>query len=661
MLKNTLRRPLWTLLAALMLIALIPGLLMLRGGRPSTAHASGGGSASISLSTSIVVPNETVSIAGKGFGSQDYLTLQLDSPSNTPIAYFVADTSGNFSAKVTMPRAGVLQGLHLLIVTGFPSGATVETPITFVPRLFPTSGKPGMPVQLTGAAFAANETVQVYFGTTSGQLLGTTTTNATGDLSFLYNVPANLGQGTYTLTFVRTGQKPKILTSQLLVIPPTIVANPGISDGQFITATLTGFLSQETVTVSWNAEGGQVLNVVQVNTKGTANTTLYPPELVPAGTYTLTALGGTSKLQATTTINVGPGILLSNGSYGNPGSTISVLGGGFSPGETVNVYFQTQANGVVSTTVDPTGAFTVTLQVPQTYNPTASYFVYAVNTAATEQAATPFIFEPPTLSAGSNYYYYNQPVDFYGYGFISNETVNLLWNYGQPGQSQIATVTADSYGSFSTVLTPPNTPYQSSISIAAVGVTSHLTASNSLTEYPAISLTPSMGKAGITVQVSGGNFGSSETATVWFQGVAVASVTTNADGSFTTTFKLPAASGPGNQPVNVVGSTSGASAITTFAYTPKLKISPTSGPSGAVITVTGQTFSAFTSVTIFWEDLTSPKKPIYINLGTFSTDSKGAFSGTVTAPSNLTSGQKYFVLANDSFSHLWVRAAFVAQ
>lgn len=691
MLKKLSHWTLWFGLVVLILVAFIPGLTIFHSRMSSAVHASGGdptpnpsptlsptsdpsptpspspmpgGGPSLSLSASIVIPNETITVTGQGFASQENVWFLFDDFNNYPIGSTSVDINGNFTTVVKLPGSAVLQGLHLLIASG--QSDTAEAAITFVPHIFPTSGKPGLPVQLTGAAFTANETIQVYFGTASGQLLGTTTTNATGDLSFTLTVPASLAEGSYFITFVRTNQQPKIVTTKLLVKPAKIAANPGIHDGQLVTAHLTGFLSQESVTVSWNANGGQLLTVVQTNMLGAAIAQFAPP-LTVAGTYILTAAGDTSKIQATTSMNIGPGILLNTNSYsnyGNPGGTIDVVGGGFTAGETIHVYFQTAANGIVTTTADSTGAFTVALTTPTTYNPYISYYVHALNSTGTEKGWARFYFEQPTLSTPSNSYFYTQPVSFYGTGFASNETIHLLWNYLQQGGSQIATVTADSYGSFSITVTPPSTPfpgpYQGTVT-AAVGITSGLIATTSFIEFPFISLTPSTGKAGISVQVSGGDFGSSETVTVWYPGSNSVTATTNADGSFVTTFTLPVISGPGDQVVDVEGNTSGILTTAPFEYTRTLSITPTKGPSGTTITVTGQMFSANATVPIIWKDTTSPKNPKFITLATFYADSNGALSGTVTAPLNLKSGQKYFVLANDIYPHLWVQVPFVAQ
>ena len=107
------------------------------------------------------------------------------------------------------------------------------------------------------------------------------------------------------------------------------------------------------------------------------------------------------------TIAVGPGIALT-------------------PGETVNVHLKGMAKYEVSGTTDSTGAFSLPLTLPTTYNTTSNYFyVIASNTAGTEQAKTTFQFQPVWVGPESNSWTYGMPYTFVGQGFVPGETINL--------------------------------------------------------------------------------------------------------------------------------------------------------------------------------------------------------------------------------------------
>lgn len=625
------------------------------------SHITAGTTLSIvpALSTvvSTVKPNQTVSMSGVGFASYDSVEVQLDNTGSN-IGSLSCDSNGNCSGSGTMPSSSVVQGLHLLVGIGTTSDLAAEAAVTFTPAIsfYPVKGGPGTSISLSGAAFTANETVKIYWGTTSGTSEGATTTDSLGNLSSSFNAPTGLTAGTYTVTAARSHQKPATLTTKFQVLPPKMTSTAGIQSGQPVSVNLSGFQANEQVNISWNANGGQQLTTLYVDSTGGASGTFTPPS-TSHGSYKLTAVGNSSGLQATSSLNIGPGILLTPNSV-NPGGTISVSGSGYTAGETVNVYFQNTTNGVVSTSVDSSGAFTVSLTVPAKYSTTTSYYVHANNMTGTEQAKAPFYFVRPALS--TNYYgvYYDTPVTFYGQGFQTNESVSLYWDYQQTGQVKAGTATAASDGTFSFTLNAPSDPNLGYVNIAAIGVTSKLKATNNVYEYANLVLTPSSGPAGTMVLVKGGGFGSAETVTVSYQGTNVATATASTGGAFTASFVVPTTTGIGYTSVQANGNTSGIGASATFTVTPALVISPTSGPSGTTITVTGNQYSPSSTVSLYWYDPNSGNSSY---LGSFNTTSTGSFNTTITAPSGLTSGNTYYVQAYDGPTDILAQAAFVAQ
>lgn len=506
--------------------------------RGQTSHITAGATLSVipSLSTPVskVTPGQLLFLlTGLGFAANETVQVQLDNTNGYAVGYLSCDVNGDCSGEPVMPHSNVVQGLHLLIGTGLTSGVIAEAPITFTPAfsVSPVQGGPGTYLNLNGAAFAANETVQAYWGTTSGTLEGTATTDSYGNLNFSFNAPTGLSAGKYTITVARTNQKPATLTATFKVVPPHMTSSPaGIHNGQTVFAQLSGFQAYEQVTISWNANGGQQLSVFNVGSDGSASVSFIPPS-APHGSYTLTATGVSSGLQATSSLNIGPGILLTPNST-NPGNTITVSGGGFSANETLNVYFQTAANGVVSATTDSTGAFSVSLTVPSTYKTTVTYYVHAVSTANKEDAKAQFNFVTLYVYTNYSYVYYGTPVTIYGGGFLANEPVNLYWDYKQASQVKVGAVTAANDGTFTLTINVPSDPNLGYVSIAAIGATSHLKATNSVYEYPNLLLTPSSGPAGTKVHVKGGGFDAGETVTVSYQGTTVGTATTLSNGSF---------------------------------------------------------------------------------------------------------------------------------
>lgn len=598
------------------------------------------------ISPKRVMPRQQVTITGAGFASGDYIELYLDTMNGNNFATFGSNAFGSFSWKIIMPWLSVLQGQHTVIAKSFSSGDMATFPVTFLPRAYPVVGKANMSVDLTGAGFTASETVRVYWGTQTGQLEGTSTTDDTGNLSFIFTTPPNLVPGSYPITVVRSHEQPSIVSTAFKLIPVTLTSTPGIHIGQRVKAAVTGFLPGEGVTISWNANGGSQLAYGLTDRNGAFQTEFYPPS-APPGTYTLTALGDTSGLQATSKLSIGPGV--SAGS-GIPGQTIYVSGGGFQANEKMNVYFQTTKNGVISTTTDTTGAFTVQLTLPSTYNPSATYSIHAVSSDGSEHAEVKFVFNKLSFAV-NGFPYYNQPITFVGSNFAIGETVNIIWNYQQPDQYTIASVQADYAGSFNIFLPAPSTPGQSTVTVAAIGATSKLTATSTIQIYPTIDLSPTTAVAGTKVTVSGGNFGATETINLLFNGTAIATATSKSDGTFTTSFKIPPVSGAGNITVQATGATSGISATTTFFYKPILTLSPSVVQNGDTITATGRHFSANTGISLY--------SPMNLGGSWATTNASGTFTTTIQV-SGLPSGT-YYVSAQDGISNLLTVTAFVVQ
>jgi outer membrane protein assembly factor BamB len=79
-----------------------------------------------------------------------------------------------------------------------------------------------------------------------------------------------------------------------------------------------------------------------------------------------------------------------------------------------------------------------------------------------------------------------------------------------------------------------------------------------------ITLKPSAGPPTSKVTVTGTGFGASETVAVDFSGTQVATATTSATGTFSTTFTVPKPALPGSHPVTTTGQASGRSATKNF-------------------------------------------------------------------------------------------------
>ena len=609
---------------------------------------------SVIPSVTIMKPSQSISITTLGFVSEQ-VNIYLDTANNSILTQLSCDNSGSCSGTIFMPANNIVQGGHTLIAIGSNSGLIAETTVTFTPVVViaPISGGPGTQITLSGAAFTANETLQVYWGTNTGLSEGTSTTDGHGNLSFAFNAPTGITSGKYPITLVRSQQKPTTLTTSFKVMPPKLISTAGIKTGQQVNVTLSGFQADETVVISWNANGGQQLTTIGTDGTGTASTSFIPSS-APRGSYTLTATGSSSGLKATSPLNVGPGILLTPSSA-NPGGTVTITGGGFSASENVSVYFQNRNNGVVSITTDASGAFTTSLAIPVKYNTSTSYYVYAVGTNKDSPNAL-FSYVVPGLSTYNNATY-GQQSTFYGQGFAAHETVVFYWNYQQAGQIKVTHVTAGSDGTFQATFVAPSDPNLGYTTVAAIGATSNVRATTNVYEYPSLVLSPSSGAAGTKIHVTGGGFASGESVTVTFNNANPITATASATGAWSAYFVVPTTTTLGSYTVQATGGTSNISVTNTFDVTPTLVITPTTGTSSTAIKVTGKLFTPNSTAYLYWYD---PSTGQY-SLGSFTPNAKGTFSTTITPPISLASGSTYYVQVYDGPTNEIVQAAFVAQ
>lgn len=611
-----------------------------------------------SFSTGIpqVAAGQAINVVGHGYAANETVLVQLGyyNINGNNIGTLSCDYNGDCSGTVTIPLDSGVQGQNFLDGFGTKSQIAVAAPFTLTPGITITPNKFGQSsyINVYGGGFTANEPVQVHLGSATGTLEGTATSDSNGNIYFGFPAPVGLKVGMHTITVVRTSQTPASLSTQFQLLAPKLISTAGIHSGQSVQAALTGFQPFESVPVTWNANGGQQVTTFWTDSVGAATGTFTPPSAL-AGSYMLTAKGNTSGLQATSPLNIGPGILLSP-NMSNPGSVITVNGGGYTPGETVNVYFQTTKNSV-STTVNTSGNFTVTLAIPVRYDPSVAHYVHAVSSNGLEKAIALFTFTPPQLYP--NTIVFGAPFSLPGQGFAANEQVTIYWGYGQPFQKIIATAHAAADGTFNVSFAVPSEPNESNITIAAIGKTSLVKAIASANESVGIVLQPSSQvPVGSTVNVSGGSFGSNETVTVTLQSTSIATVTTDATGAFTTSFVVPNGTAGGLNWVHATGSTSGLSAQAELRVNQTVVLSPTTGPSGTQITVTGSYFSGYISVNLTWYD---PSTNSSTNLGTANAN-PDSFTATVTAPANLTSGHTYLIEASDPLGDFG-SAPFVAQ
>src|SRR5579872_437814 len=262
---------------------------VMHSGNQQVAQAAEAGSPTLSVVPGIVHPYATIAITGRGFAANEQVSIDFYGVGYGPV--LTCNAKGTCTGKITVLPYGGVQGTYPMTGTGTQSGLQATLNLQVNPAIMlsiPQPGAssqigvqisssllkvgPGSTIDITGSAFAANEVVNIYLGTSKGTLEGTTTTDTGGNLGFYFVLPTTITPGQYIVTAARSQQHPLNVVQPFEVVPPHMTSSPQINFGQKVNLTLHGFQARETITISWNANGGQQLGTLYADYGGNAST-----------------------------------------------------------------------------------------------------------------------------------------------------------------------------------------------------------------------------------------------------------------------------------------------------------------------------------------------------------------------------------------------------
>jgi hypothetical protein len=411
--------------------------------------------------------------------------------------------------------------------------------------------------------------------------------------------------------------------------------------GTTITVTGTAFTAGNTYTITF-AYGSTFSQVVAIGTvSGTTFSRTFSVPSVPRGSYTIqtvTTLGNFSL-----TFDVTPQITLSPSS-GYVGDTVTVSGSGFNAGS-VTIYFDT--TNVRTATANASGAFSgATFTVPESYR---GYHTVKGRDASGDSPGVDFtVSQKITVTPASGGV--GDTVSISGTGFTYSSSVTIYFD-----STSMTSATTNSSGTFpSTSFAIPSSSRGSHTIKARDDSGNYATAA--FTVAHKITIAPTSGVSGTTVTVKGTGFSASQTITITYKDVAVsttpASITTDANGSFTASFTVPAGLA-GTYPVEVSDGTYIASA--NFTATINVTTSPVTteaspGYVGEDMTISGTGFKPNSTITV-----TYTTEPIVV--ATTTSDAKGAFSATFKVPPSKAGA--HTITASDGTNSL--KATFIME
>jgi outer membrane protein assembly factor BamB len=179
---------------------------------------------SSNLSASSGPTRLSVVVTGQGYTANEtvHIIWNYTGPgTGNDVADLTAGYSGAFQGSFTVPAAST--GAYTVAAIGATSNDFTQNTYTLNNGLAanPSNTPPGQSVTATGAGYNANETVQLYWNSTSGTPLVTTTAGANGNISQAVTIPTSATPGSNNL--IGVGQT----SGNTFTAPVTINTNWG--------------------------------------------------------------------------------------------------------------------------------------------------------------------------------------------------------------------------------------------------------------------------------------------------------------------------------------------------------------------------------------------------------------------------------------------------
>ncbi len=406
------------------------------------------------------------------FAAGETVRLSWGAPDAPQAASFVANGIGSGAVNVTTGNRPT--GAHTLYVVGTTTqrGTTVVYVVTPLAKLSVASGKVGSTFRITLSGYAANEAVTLSW---DGTTLTSASTDSAGSASVGVVVPAS-ARGPHAVTV--TGGVTPVARFTYTVVPAVTLLPVTGKVGAPFTVKLTGFGASDTVTVKWynTATSSMTLGTVTTTANGSGTLAVKVPSATKGAHKVegIGAAGGTATASYSVTSNLALTV---------PGSTTivtsavvgqSVLAAvtGFGANETVTFKWHdssTVSRVLGTTTATATGDGSMTIQVPGIKKGT-----YAVSASGPSGATArvnvtvnaDLILATSAGRAGSS-------VSASATAFTPSETVTLRWYTNSTAFTTVATGTADTNGSVSSVtFTVPANAAPGQYRVEAYGATS---------------------------------------------------------------------------------------------------------------------------------------------------------------------------------------------
>jgi hypothetical protein len=466
-------------------------------------------------------------------------------------------------------------------------------------QIDPESGNVGDQLDVNFTEWVTG-TYYVYFDTTKVLTVTSRTTKH-------FTVP-KCGSGNHNIT-LRTGSaSTSTIDTVIFEVDPLITISPKTAQvGEKITVTGTGFLVNDTATIYFDSTD---LKDFDTDSYGSFTTSFIVPESA-YDTYDVTVKDMDNEVVST--ISVTPKIVTGQTSAAI-GEKITVSGNGFSSSSTVTFTLDgINTNATVNTNIS--GSFTdkqITIPVIA-----AGSHTLTAKDANSHSASAP-ISTSQTISINPKSGPADTVITITGVGFNPSKSVSVTYK-GVTIATTPASITPDAGGNFTATIKAPK--YAAGVYTISV-IQGTVTNNASFTQTSIAVVDKTTGPVGSTITASGSGYDVGAKITIKYDNADLTSATTDANGSFSTSFKVPA----GNAGMHKIIITDNINPITiNFTTTAAAALDKTEGNVGSDILVSGNAFTPNSTITIKYD--TS-------NLATATADASGAFSASLKIPAS---------------------------
>lgn len=463
-----------------LILAFVLGAAITTLPRNFAAHAA---SATLTISPSgrsYNPPDSLIGVTGANFGAHETVNVYWNytGPGTGTLEGSPTTTAtGGFIFYFVTPLAPT--GTYTIAGVGQTSGSVATGTFKLLPGLFvtPQAAGPGTAIQVTGNDFGVSETVNIYWnynGAGTGTLIGTATTDSTGSFIVNKNVPSSVSLSTGGISIAGIGQTSKTIgLYKFTFYAPTLALAPlSGSANTPLTVSAYGFKGGEKVNIFWNNGTLAIATGTTDNHGYLAPKSFKVPASTTPGSYPVNVVGLSTHISATNTYTVvAPASSLSL-STGPVGVIVNVIGQGYGPGETVNIFwnYTGPATGTKVATVKAgfSGTIAASFKTPGAAN--GAYTVAVVGATSLRVSQNSFtlanglISNPASSSPGTS-------ITATGTGFQANESVKLYWD--STLSTALATATANAKGNISQAVNLPSGATPGSHSLIGVGQTSN--------------------------------------------------------------------------------------------------------------------------------------------------------------------------------------------